>query len=290
MATTTARAFEEFKSKLELTENQKDANKSRLKISTSYLEESFPPSSSTPLKETKMIGSASRGTIIRPIDDIDVLAEFTNKDSVFEKYRYDSQKFIYRVRDALNSYKVQIVGARGQAVRLFYRDAPHVDIAPVFKWDNGAYALPDGSGGWLTTDPDGHNEHIDKRNRELSHNLKPMIRMFKRWNNVHSKYLKSFHLEVVTANVFTSIGNNSRDASEKLFEWAQSNLYVSDPTGHSGDLSSYLTYSSRQSVVNRLESDRQRAAKANEAEGKGDHAEAIRIWRLIYGDEFPAYG
>jgi hypothetical protein len=87
-----------------------------------------------------------------------------------------------------------------------------------------------------------------------------MIRMFKRWNNEHSKYLKSFHLEVVLSNIFTSIGGDSRDASEKLFGWAQNKLYVTDPAGYGGDLSAYLTYSNRQSLISNLESSRQCAA------------------------------
>lgn len=290
MALTTSQAFDEFKAKLELTETQKETNKSRLNMTATYLSDAFPSSSNMPLKSTKLIGSASRGTIIRPIDDIDVMAVFENKDSIFEKYRYDSKSFIYRIRDALSGYSVQIVGTRGQAVRLFYKQSPHVDIAPVFKWSGNGYALPDGQGGWLTTDPDAHNEYIDRRHRELGYKLKPIIRMFKRWNNIHSKYLKSFHLEVIVANVFTSLGGDSRDACEKLFEWAQNHITVFDPAQHSGDLSTYLTYNNRQNLISNLESARQRAKNANDAERRGDHKEAIRLWRIVFGDEFPAYG
>jgi hypothetical protein len=290
MATTTAKAFDEFKAKLELTSIQEDLNNARLSTTTGYLKNSFPASSDMPLQRARLMGSAGRGTIIRPIDDIDVLAIFENKNEIFEQYRHNSQQFIYRIRDALNKYQVEIVGTRGQAVRLFYKQKPHVDIAPVFKWRSGGYALPDGKGGWLTTDPDEHDAYIARRHSELSDRLKPLIRIFKRWNNEHSKYLKSFHLEVMVANIFTSLGSDSRDASEKLFKWAQNNITVSDPAGHSGDLSSYLSYTNRQNLMSNLEASRQRAAKANKAEREGDHEEAIRLWRIIYGDEFPAYG
>jgi tRNA nucleotidyltransferase (CCA-adding enzyme) len=144
MATTTAKAFDEFKAKLELTEKQKERNKSRVSTTSDYLTTSFPSTSDMPLRSASLMGSAGRGTIIRPIDDIDVLAIFENKDEIFETYRHDSKRFIYRIRDALNQYSVEIVGTRGQAVRLFYKERPHVDIAPVFKWSGGGYALPDG--------------------------------------------------------------------------------------------------------------------------------------------------
>jgi len=60
-----------------------------------------PASSDMPLTSTKVIGSAGRQTIIRPIDDIDVLAVFRNKNNVYRKYAGDSKQFLYRVRDAL---------------------------------------------------------------------------------------------------------------------------------------------------------------------------------------------
>ena len=80
------------------------------------------------LLSTKIIGSADRGTLIRPIGDIDVLAVF--EDAAFYNYRNDSRKFLYRVRDALNEYSVKVVGARGQAVRLFYDQPPNVEHCP----------------------------------------------------------------------------------------------------------------------------------------------------------------
>ena len=291
MALTTAVAFDEFKAKLLLTDTQKSIVASRQSATEGYLRDSFPASGDLPLRTTYLMGSAGRATIIRPLDDIDVLAVFNNRDDIFDRlYRHDSKRFLYRVRDALNAYRVEVVGARGQAVRLFYKSAPHVDIAPVFSWLGGGYALPDGSGGWLTTDPYEHHEWIDMRDSELGRRLKPMVRMLKRWNIVHSKRLKGFHIEVLTATVFSSLGADSRDACEKFFQWSQGRLSVNDPAGHGGNLSSYLSYQGRLAVLSNLESARQRAAKANAAEAAGDHAEAIRLWRIIFGDEFPSYG
>lgn len=290
MALTTASAFDEFKAKLEPTSTQKQNIESRRAATQKYLSESFDSSSSLPLVQATLIGSASRGTIIRPLDDVDVLAEFSNAGNMWETYRYDSKAFLYRVRDALAGYRVEIVGARGQAVRLFYASAPHVDIAPVFRYSNGSFALPNGSGGWLTTEPSVHNAFIDKRHRELAYNLKPLIRLLKRWNNVHSKYLKSFHLELLVASSFSSLGNNSRQAAEIFFSYTQTHLSVQDPAGHSGDMAGYLTSANRQNVIANLEAARERAARANVAESSGDHREAIRLWRIVFGDEFPAYG
>ena len=291
MATTTPQAFNEFKALLKLTDTQRTLVKSRRDTTHKYLTAAFPPSSSLPLRTTKLIGSAGRGTIIRPLDDIDVLAVFNNRDDIFDSYRYDSRKFLYRVRDAMKDYSsVSVVGARGQAVRFFYADRPHVDIAPVFAWDSGGYALPDGSGGWLTTDPDEHERYFSERDAQLNSRLKPMIRMVKRWNNVHSKRLKSFHLEVMAATMYSSIGSDSRNAAERFFEWAPNYVSIADPAGHSSDLSGYLTWNQRREVVQSFASARETAARANDAEIKGDHQEAIRLWGIVFGSEFPTYG
>lgn len=290
MALTTASAFDEFKAKLQPTSTQTQTIESRRAVTQRYLSESFGSSSNLPLVQATLIGSASRGTIIRPLDDVDVLAEFSNAGNMWEAYRYDSKAFLYRVRDALAGYRVEIVGARGQAVRLFYASAPHVDIAPVFRYSNGSFALPNGSGGWLTTEPSVHNAFIDKRHQELAYNLKPLIRLLKRWNSVHSKYLKSFHLELLVASSFSSLGSNSRQAAEIFFRYTQTHLSVQDPAGHSGDMAGYLTSTNRQNVIANLEAARERAARANVAESSGDHREAIRLWRIVFGDEFPTYG
>ncbi len=291
MAKTTADAFNEFKAKLVLTDNQRQAINSRRDATINYVKTAFPPGSDLPFKAGHLIGSASRGTIIRPLDDIDLMVTFTNKDNVFEKYRRDSHAFLYRIRDALKaSSRVEVVGARGQVVRFFYKDAPHVDIAPMFKWNEAGYGLPEGTGGWITTDPDFHAEYFSKRDAELDSRLKPMMRMLKRWNRVHSRYLKSFHLEVIVSAAFGSIGSDSRAACEKFFEWAPNHLDVKDPAGYSGVLSAYLTSTARRSALTNMESARDRAAKANATELRGNHDEAMRLWRITFGDEFPAYG
>jgi hypothetical protein len=291
MASTVPQAFDEFAAKLRPTENQKATIAERRSVTAKYLRESFGSGTCMELLSTKVIGSADRDTIIRPIGDIDVLAVF--EDAAFYNYQNDSRKFLYRVRDALNKYQVKVVGARGQAVRLFYESPPHVDIVPAVKRDSGGYFIPSGEtdfwGGhrWLTTDPDEHARWMSEQNAALAYNLKPLIRLLKRWNREHSAHLRSFHLEVMAAETFGTLGSNRRTATQKFFEWASGHISVKDPAGHSGDLSSYMTYYSRVQLRSLLDSSSKRARQAIAAEDAGDRAEAVRLWRIIYGPEFP---
>ncbi|HWJ96636.1 MAG TPA: hypothetical protein VNQ33_00670 [Acidimicrobiales bacterium] len=239
------------------------------------------------MKRTILIGSADRGTLIRSLDDVDVMAEFTNKDNIFEQYRHNSGAFLQRIRTALQaSTSIASIGARGQAVRLFYTSGAHVDIAPTFKWSSGGFALPSGEGGWITTDPEVQATWMAGRREVLGSHLTPIVKIAKRWNRVHSSRLSSYHVEVMTATMFGSLSGNYRDAMKCWFDWAPQYLDVNDPAGHSGSLGTSMTYATRTALKSRLAEAKTRAVKALAEEAAGNHTEAKRLWKIELGDEF----
>ncbi|MCF4123038.1 hypothetical protein L1785_18845 [Antribacter sp. KLBMP9083] len=248
----------------------------------------FPSTTDLPFSRAILMGSAAKGTIVRPIDDIDVLAVFSNANGAWNTYRLDSQAFLYGVRRAYNGLSTAQVGARGQAVRIFFKNGGHVDVAPVFSHGNDVYGLPGGDGGWINTAPTVANSWFAKKHADLGYNLAPLVRLLKKWNNAHSKRLRSFHLETIAASTFRTLGSNRQSALANFFEWAPSHLNVSDPGGQSGTLSNYLSWPGREEVIQALASAADRARKANEAEARGDHDEAKRLWRIILGSSFPS--
>jgi hypothetical protein len=289
MALTTAQAFTTFLEKISPTDAQRLDITSKRESTEKYLRAAFPPSSTLPLKRVILIGSAARGTIIRPVNDLDVMAEFTNKDNVFEQYRKDSGAFLQRIRSALDAKtSIAKIGARGQAVRLFYTSGACVDIAPVFKWSSGGFGLPRGDGGWMTTDPEAQGTWFSERRVSVGANLTPVCKLVRRWNGMHSHRFESFHLEVVVASMFSSLGSNHRDAMKCFFEWGPKGINVADPAGHSGSLDDYLTSAVRTTIKSRFAEALDRAKNALAAEERGDHTEAKRLWRIELGDEFPA--
>ncbi|QKZ22871.1 SMODS domain-containing nucleotidyltransferase [Streptomyces chartreusis] len=291
MATNPGQAFNVFHERITLTEAQKATLNARKNIVEDKVRSAFPAGSDMPFMEAKLIGSTGRNTAIRPLNDIDLMVRFSAENGAWNKYRQDSQAFLYRVREALNSAStVGKIGARGQAVRLFYTDGIHVDVAPVFKYSDGGYGIPNGSGGWMTTDPDVHAAYMTRRNSELGSNLKRLQRGMKAWNRTHSQHFGSFHLDVMVAEVFSSLNNNSRDASHKFFLWGQNHMRVADPAGYGGDLSAGMSGAQRSLALSALRAAEDRAKQALAAEERGDYREAIRLWRIVFGDEFPAYG
>jgi len=293
-ASTVVAAFNQFAGKITPTPAQKATMSGRREKAHELLTSAFA-GSNMPLLKTKLIGSAGRNTIIRPIDDVDVFAVFDD-GAVWGDYEHDAKKLLYRVRDALNAKYSVKVGSRGQAVRLFFTLPPNVEIVPAFVVDGGGYCIPSGISSWLfgntwqMTDPYVHASFLSQRNTELGGNLKRLTRFLKRWNAVHSRRFSSFHLELLVQAVFNSIGTNSRENCTRFFEWASQYLDVEDPAGHSGSMMKNLDFTRRWAMNESLKAAYERSSRALEAENRGDHAEAIRLWRITFGDEFPAYG
>lgn len=289
MASTVAQGFTEFEGKIALTPNQQQTVKARRITIQNILGELFPASSDMPISGAYVIGSAARSTMIRPIGDVDVFAIFDDR-VVWDKYRSDSKKLLYRVRNALDAkYKTTVVGARGQAVRLFFKQMPHVDIAPAFPiYGTNSYYIPRGDGNWEQTAPFQHSDFLAQRNKDLSSQLKPLTRMLKRWNARHSSRIGSFHLELIAQATFSGLGSNRTKSVEKFFEWAPNHLDQSDPAGYSGNLAAGWSFAHRTNVRDSLASAHSRAVKANEAQSAVNLTEASRLWRIIFGEDFPS--
>lgn len=290
MAGTTYQAFVDFMEAITITDYQRTSIVGARKAGVEKdLGTAFPTTSDLPLVEVKLMGSAAKSTIIRPIDDIDVIAIFSNVNQAWQnRYQYDSQAFLYRIRRAYDGFSVAQVGARGQAIRVFYNNGGHVDIAPVFSKGNGVYHLPSGTGGWILTAPFAANTWFADKNQELDYHLAPLVRMLKKWNLAHSKRLQSFHLETMAAHTFSTLSGNRRTGLQKFFEWGGAHLGVSDPGGQSGSLNSYLSWADIQEVKRSFTTASDRALKAIDAEAVGDHDEAKRLWRIILGSSFPS--
>ncbi|MBM7502941.1 hypothetical protein ACFPER_05645 [Agromyces aurantiacus] len=288
MTLTTAQAFSSFLSDITPTEYQTGTTvPARKKTVDDRLALKFPSTSDMPYWRGILMGSAAKGTMIRPIDDVDVLAVFSNEKNAWMKYARDSKTFLYRVRDAYDGISIQQVGARGQAVRVFFQSGGHVDVAPVFHEGSDVYWLPSGDGSWIRTAPTVAKVWYSAKNQALGYHLSPIVRLLKAWNRAHSKRLRSFHLETLAANAFTSLGSNYRDALHKFFLWAPLHLDATDPAGQGGSISGYLTWSARTEVIQSLNRAADQAGRALDAETRGDNIEAKRLWKIILGDSFP---
>lgn len=292
MAKTTAAAFTQFNDIIKPSSATWDKVSMRCDAVVKVLKEAFPEDSPISYQEHLLIGSLGRNTATSPVADIDLLTVFDiNTFSWAWRNWWTSAHFLHRVRRlAHQESTVKKIGARGQAVRFFYTDGLHVDVAAVLRHSNGGFKIPDGSGGWLRTDPRRHEEYLNSRNKAVSGDLRQLIRFAREWNKEHGGHLGSFHLEMLTARTFDALGTNYRQALRDFFDYNRRRLSVTDPAGYSGNLARRLSWDDVSTVKASLRKARDRADLALEAEERGDHAEAMRQWRIILGKKFPTYG
>lgn len=283
--TTTAQAFAQLLDDITPTAYQQTVVvPARQRSVQENLTATFGPATDMPFVRTHPMGSAAKNTALRPLDDVDVLAEFEGVSGrAWQRYQYDSRRFLYRIRDAYDGVDARQVGARGQAVRVFFQQSGYVDVAPVFRWSDDVFVLPNGAGGWLRTSPPTAQRWFSQRNATLNYQLPPIVRLLKQWNLTHSKRLRSYHLESVAAAYFTSLGTNYRQALEVFFRGAGNILSVQDPGQCDGDLSTYLGWRARQEVQASFTRAHGSCLRAQQAEGRGDHAEAKRQWGMVFG-------
>lgn len=286
---TISEAFNAYVTAIAPTSTQWQTVQTRFNSAQSLLAGEFA-ATDMPLHRIALMGSAAKKTIIRPIDDVDAMAVFANAPDIYKKYKLNSQNFLYRVRDALADKKVKTVGSRGQAVRLFYVDGGHVDIAPVLTASGGGFLLPAGDGTWIRTDPEACTKWLNGRDDQHLSNLKPLVQLLKKWNRAHSSRMRSFHLETVAASTFKTMSSNQRVNMLVFFSHASKWLAVEDPAGHSGVLDSYLTANARRDLLGSFASSQMRVTSAIEAEVAGNHEEATRLWKIVLGADFPSYG
>jgi len=99
MATTVAKAFNEFAEKLKPTVVQETTLSERRTRVEGFLKAKYGAGTNMPLQHVRIIGSAGRKTLIRPVDDLDVFAVFDDSH-VWATYQFDSKQLIYRTRGA----------------------------------------------------------------------------------------------------------------------------------------------------------------------------------------------
>jgi len=92
------------------------------------------------------------------------------------------------------------------------------------------------------------------------------------------------------ANTFSAMGSDYRDDAAKFFDWDAGRLHVNDPAGYGGDLAIKLTFNQQRAIFQSFHASKERAERAIAAERSGNHAESIRLWKIIFGDEFSSYG
>ena len=194
------------------------------------------------------------------------------------------------VRDALSEYNAQIVKKNGQAVTLYFKTWPNVDIVPAKRVTVGngfVLQIPDmNTGAWISTHPVAHDQAmaaIPVRRRQL-------VRMIKRWNAAHSETVLSYHIEQIALRT-TEAHDGAWD--ETSWPWAINQfvgkaIELTEPTAPMSEVYDVEDWSQMRERFWR--------AKALALNGwyavhkDGDIETAISRYRILFGDALPSFG
>ncbi len=185
------------------------------------------------------------------------------------------------------------IGRNGQAVTIRFDDFL-IDVVPSFNRQGGGYLIPNSiTQSWISTDTKKHVEISTKANAAHNGDLVPLIKMIKAWNKNIDRHFRSFHLEVLAWSILNGVTISNFPSGVRFF-FDKGRELVSkqnpDPAGYSGDVGSYIAGTAKiQEAVGKFQLAYERAVKAEAYEQRGQTADAMETWRMIFGDYFPAY-
>ena len=175
-----------------------------------------------------------------------------------------------------------------------------MDVSPLLeRQSDGLYRIGNrNSGEWYATDPEQHSTWSSDRNEHFSGRFKPLVKMLKwaqRENPTKYRHPKSFSLEAIVAQHMgpteTHYGHLIHDTFDSFlaeYEWNRTFGFcpsLSDPAVAGGNLLAGVSGEAFCAFYDKIESHRNDAAKALEADNQD---KATKHWRRIFGDRFPA--
>jgi hypothetical protein len=293
MATTVKQSFKKYASNLELTDRQQETVSNCRQNVTNTLAKVL---TLHPDEKPKVIGSWDRYTLTRYLSeaDVDVMV-------ILHYSKHKEWDSAAGTTAALDKFK-QILQDKYPKTTM-RRDTNCVtmalsnfrlDVVPAFKHVNGYYRIPDTSRGkWVSTNPFKFADLMSQVNTNMSSSFKPLIKMVKGWNRDEGWPIKSFHLESIMYYRYSAYTQDYTYSSmlAMFFKHLPSYLRVAcyDPVTNDR-LDGYLDGGNRrQTAIAKAEQAAKLSAQAFEYEDSNPEA-AIKIWKVLLGEFFPAYG
>ncbi len=281
-------AFKRFYNGITLIGDQRDICNSRKDNVVADLEKSFH------IVDSFATGSVPKYTALRkPHSDVDVMVVLHYGKHIQNK---KPSHVLQAVRDVIGS-SYTLVRKNGQAVTVYYKSWPNVDVVPVARVSNqdgsvNHYLVPNmNTETWIKSRPRTHANAIKDRASTYGAEFRRITKMIKWWNLQHSEYLQSYHIEVLALKILTGTFSNYSWDVYQFFKDAcdlvGSNFWYEDDW-----VDNYLDYSDRQEALRRLQTARDKALQAW-YESNNDHpdsSEAKRLWSQVFGSEFPTDG
>jgi len=302
MATTISQAFNEFKSKLELSKSFQEKITTHHKAIRDWIE------SYDPKIETKLIGSLQRKTRIQPrsndtfdIDILVILGKFhriaTDGSGVSPS---DAINKVHKIMKGHGTYEKMNPSKDYPTVYIKYSDGTKVELVPAYKDfiyepKGQGYRIPKSYYEWTFADYDYDAGYISNKNRETGGYLIPTIKMLKAAKRNLFPKMKSYHLEVLAANIIPIIVDYWKNRGYSIsFPFLVYRFFciakdeILKPVKIQGSKSPNAdSYSIDK---NHLANTFEKICNYCDSLIKLDDRKAIEGWRKLFGEPFPTYG
>jgi hypothetical protein len=243
-----------------------------------------------------LVGSYMRKTAIRPLNDIDVFLEL---DRVTHRDRWNREPLLLledlqRALRACYGQPGPKTRIQGRSVNIdFAGTGIGFDVIPAFAESPGVYLVPDRhQRTWIRSNPEIHRERLVEANARAGGALNPLVKAAKHWNcrrvdAKDEKPLRSFHLEVMAYEAFSSKPPDLRSGVARLFTFLSQRVLspCAEPARLGPNLDADLTPGERQRAYVEL-SEAARVANAAVASELGNPTLAHQYWQQLIGPEY----
>ena len=288
---TVAQAFQQFLTKLELTDAERADAVRQHDVVRANLRAQLPGGVDTDF----LTGSYMRRTAIRPLNDIDVFLVM-NESRHGHLRGQDPSVCLDMVRGALDRAYQNKVPTRpqGRSVNIaFSGTGIGYDIVPAFAHASGGYLIPDRERRtWIRTDPHKHEEILLAANQRAGGMLNPLIKAAKRWRDRSETPLGSFHLEVMAYEAFVSAPRSYADGLGALFVFLYDRTQRScaDPARLGANVDAGVASQERDATLRGLHDALTRSARALAFDSVHRTEEAHGLWRSLLGEDYREKG
>jgi len=166
-----------------------------------------------------------------------------------------------------------------------------LDVVPAFERGDD-YEIPDETlGTWIATNPATHAAEATAKNKALSGNWVPLVKMLKSWNRHAGRPITpSYLVEVMALELVDGPFNSFPDEARRFFAAAASTVADDwpDPAGLGPPISDEMTASRCSTAREALSAAEVLASRAYRAEQQGRQGEALALWKQVFGRFFPS--
>lgn len=244
------------------------------------------------LVHLELMGSAARGTLVKPASDVDLLVAFQADEGPAVFHRFSPAGLVRRVAEAFTGIGDGIEIWEGESVTVRFDQGADVDVFPAFRlYDFNQVHFPRQGNAWFRSASPAFDREFLAANDKLGRRLATVAKYAKVWNRHNNHLLKSFHLEALVVRDVTEVDECRRVSLHQFFLQAAKRgpefLSIPSADGIYDDLSYDIPEERKIKTMVALEFAASVSGMALRYETQGDFIRANQFWHAVFGPSFP---